>query len=706
MAVDGSITISTKIDTTSIQQGLTKIKGAIGKTSQMLMGLDKSAEAAPQQMGKAYERARAKVEETERALNSLDAKRDAIAASKREALSFMPFSSQGLNEAVERSLATDKEYAKLSAAIDKTEAKLEGYRLKMNEAAQATSGMAATTGKAKEAFKKLSDNIGVTKKNQGGVLSGFKKIKDSTVPLTKSIFSVANMFRLMVLRMAIRSVINAVKAGFQDLAQYSKSFNTTMSSLSSTMLQARNALASAVAPALQALTPIITSVTNAFLTAMNTIGAFSARLFGGSGTFTKAKKVQTDYAKSVAKANKAMDNQVAAFDELNVLAKENEEAGVTSPGDMFEESMIPQETITFADKLKSILISLMEPLKKISFDNLIDAFGRLKKAASPISKSLFDGLLWAYDHIFVPFSKWYIEDVLPRWLTLVSKGLEFVGEAIDILRPAWEWIWDNVLRPIATWTGGMFLDTIDLIMWAFGDLTEWMSSNGERITGILKGVGEIFKFIWEQFIRPYLQITWDFIKAVFENVVLATQNLMDGVLQILNGLIEFLLGVFTGDWERAWEGVKDILKGVWNGIVSIVEGGVNLIIDAINWLIQQLNKIKIDVPNFKIFGELAGTSFGFNFPTMPPVKIPRLATGAVIPPNAEFLAVLGDQKRGTNIEAPLDTIVAAVMTALDKSDLGGGDTMINNILKLDGEVIYQNQQKVARRRGKNLIMGV
>lgn len=156
----------------------------------------------------------------------------------------------------------------------------------------------------------------------------------------------------------------------------------------------------------------------------------------------------------------------------------------------------------------------------------------------------------------------------------------------------------------------------------------------------------------------------------------------------------------------AWDFITAAFKGYVNGWITIIEGFINFFIGAINLLIDGLNKIPISLPDWDILGDLAGLSWGLNISQVPSVKIPRLATGAVIPPNAEFLAVLGDQKRGTNIEAPLDTIVAAVMTALDKSDLGCGDMMINNILKLDGEVIYQNQQKVARRRGKNLIMGV
>nr|DAU71593.1 MAG TPA: chromosome segregation protein [Caudoviricetes sp.] len=84
------------------------------------------------------------------------------------------------------------------------------------------------------------------------------------------------------------------------------------------------------------------------------------------------------------------------------------------------------------------------------------------------------------------------------------------------------------------------------------------------------------------------------------------------------------------------------------------------------------------------------------------MNIPALATGAVIPPNREFMAILGDQKRGTNIEAPLDTIVQAVMLALSRSGYGGGQ-VIENVVNLDGEVIYQNQKRISRNHGTSLM---
>lgn len=139
--------------------------------------------------------------------------------------------------------------------------------------------------------------------------------------------------------------------------------------------------------------------------------------------------------------------------------------------------------------------------------------------------------------------------------------------------------------------------------------------------------------------------------------------LIDGFKTMFGGFADFVGGVFSGDMERAAEGFKNIWRGAFNIIASILNGLLNLIE-------MGLNAIQIDVPDWVPF--IGGRHFGFNV-DMP--KIPYLAQGAVIPPNREFLAVLGDQHTGTNIEAPLETIKQALAEVMAQH--GGGDITIN-----------------------------
>lgn len=180
---------------------------------------------------------------------------------------------------------------------------------------------------------------------------------------------------------------------------------------------------------------------------------------------------------------------------------------------------------------------------------------------------------------------------------------------------------------------------------------DWLD---EKTGGKLHGIIEFMKGLFTEL--------FDSIKTTFLGI-------LDAVKQILSGLVQFISGVFTGDWEKAWNGVKNIFKGIWNGIVSVLEGAVNLIIDGINWMIRQLNKVSFNVPDW--VPAIGGKAFGFNIPNVSRISIPRLAQGAVIPPNREFMAVLGDQKSGYNIEAPEDLIRKIV-----REEAGGSGEML------------------------------
>ena len=180
------------------------------------------------------------------------------------------------------------------------------------------------------------------------------------------------------------------------------------------------------------------------------------------------------------------------------------------------------------------------------------------------------------------------------------------------------------------------------------------------------------------------------------------------------------------DWIKgAWEAVKgfwnkyiapvftlafwlDLAKKCGNGLIAGFEGAINGIIilfeNMLNFVVDGINKISFDIPEW-----LGGGHFGFNLPrlTLGRVSIPRLAQGAVIPPNREFLAVLGDQKHGTNIEAPLQTIVDAFNIALQSNaNYGGGNTEV--ILEIDGRefgrAVVEQGNREARRLGTKVVV--
>ena len=238
-------------------------------------------------------------------------------------------------------------------------------------------------------------------------------------------------------------------------------------------------------------------------------------------------------------------------------------------------------------------------------------------------------------------------------------------------------------------------------------------------------------------------------KFVFENSTLI--SLISGGLLILGILICFVnlplglaliaagaVGLVTVaalnwnaivDWVKgAWDAVKafwdkyiapvftakfwlDLAKTCGNGLIGGFEAAINSIIGMfekmINWIVDGINKISFDVPDW--VPGIGGEKFGFDIPkaTFSRVSIPRLAQGAVIPPNREFLAVLGDQKQGTNIEAPLQTIVDAFNIAIAQNgNVGGGNTEV--VLEIDGRefgrAVVEQGNKENRRIGTRLVI--
>ena len=196
------------------------------------------------------------------------------------------------------------------------------------------------------------------------------------------------------------------------------------------------------------------------------------------------------------------------------------------------------------------------------------------------------------------------------------------------------------------------------------------------VAGIVIEIPQIFASMIEAIVNVFAGI-WNSLKDVFGQ--LGTW--------IYNNVVSPILSFFDSIWEGIKTGVKKTINFVIeiiNGLIGGFEGFVNILVKGINLIIGGLNKISFDIPDWVPL--IGGKKFGFNLPEMKGAsfsRIPKLAQGAVIPPNREFLAVLGDQKHGTNIEAPLQTIVDAFNIALAQNNgYGGGNTEV--ILELDG----------------------
>ena len=142
-------------------------------------------------------------------------------------------------------------------------------------------------------------------------------------------------------------------------------------------------------------------------------------------------------------------------------------------------------------------------------------------------------------------------------------------------------------------------------------------------------------------------------------------------------------------------------------IIDLINTMLRAMTTGINTVIRGVNKMSFTVPDW-VLG-IGGKTFGFNIKEIKEYQIPKLATGAVIPPNREFAAILGDQRHGTNIEAPeglirqivreeLGNVYSPVLNAINNSNLGKKAAIMGDVY-MDGQKVGRLVAKPVFREG-------
>ncbi len=310
------------------------------------------------------------------------------------------------------------------------------------------------------------------------------------------------------------------------------------------------------------------------------------------------------------------------------------------------------------------------------------------------------------------------ESVKAAWKEHGAPIFEGIREAFKNLTERIKNLWEGLLKPV--WQN--FMDTLDWL-WEQHIKPVW-----DKILEFVAVLIENATKIYNQVISPIIKWLQETLYPIIVNVINTIWNVVSDaigfivdiigtIIDACKGVANFLTGVFTHDWQQAFDGLQEISDSFVNAGIALFEGAVNIIIDlingminavvtGINFVIKALNSISFDVPDWVPF--VGGKHFGVNLspltaPQIPKLTIPRLATGAVIPPNREFLAVLGDQKQGMNVEAPLETIKQAFREALAES--GGSGRQMNVVLQVGRrelartvvELSREEQQRVGMR---------
>lgn len=359
----------------------------------------------------------------------------------------------------------------------------------------------------------------------------------------------------------------------------------------------------------------------------SSMGSISADIAGIGDDAGGAADNVSGIGDAAKKTAKDIEKSLAGFDQINKLTEPTDDSsssgsGTDSTSGIGSVDLVPDVSGStanvssaisdMADKVKKAL----EPLKAISFDNLVSSLDNLKRAVQPLTEKLFSGLEWAYYNVLVPLASWYIEDLIPTYINTLADAFELLNTVLDVFNPVFESAWDNFFKPIAEWTGGIVVDVINSIGDAFllvagylkeheTDVKDWtdlyITPFFKTITDFIMELYDLIKNVIG-FVIDLLGPSFDEIVAIISGAISAITKIVTGVLDILKGVIEFLNGIFTGDIDKCMQGIKDIIKGCLEAIWGIIKVIVSLIVNLVKGTVDIVINLLKDI--FTVIGNI------------------------------------------------------------------------------------------------------
>lgn len=331
--------------------------------------------------------------------------------------------------------------------------------------------------------------------------------------------------------------------------------------------------------------------------------------------------------------------------------------------------------------IKSIFSGIWNAIKDI-FSGIWDAIKNLIKNGIDFAKSVIKAGWEAVK--LVTSTVW---KAIKGVLTTIWNGLKtLVSTVFNAIKTAISIVWNAIKTITSTvWSG---IKT---------SISTAISAIKTVITTVVNAIKTAWSTAWNT-IKKVVTTVWNGIKTTISTVINGIKTGISTALNTIKSIWNTIWTVLKTTVTNIFNGIWNTIKGVINSILGGIEGMANGVIKGINVVIGALNKLHFDIPDW--VPVLGGKSFGFDIPELKQVSIPRLATGAVIPANKEFLAVLGDQKHGTNIEAPLDTIKQAVREELEPfiGQNSSGNIELHLTVECEGYKLLQLIQKLDREQ--------
>lgn len=686
MAADGSIVIETDIKTEKLRNKLAKLNNDIErqnlKVSQLTQkyntllegGNKDELESKLVALNNTFEKQSRNVETLERKYEELWRSGDTDAADSIKIK---------LEKAQIEAEKTLKKIEEIENAIKNGESseEIESARLELIQAQNALSRMETDAAATRNELSQATGGVSAMRAAADRAKESFGSIEKRIKTIAKKVF----IFTL------ISSALRKLKSYLGDVLEKNEDFQASLATL-------KGALLTAAQPILDVLIPALKALVNILALAASYLARFMSFISGKSIKSTsKAAKATYEQAKATeALGSAAADaqKQMSGLDEMNTWQSSSSSGGSSSDtGDV---------DFGFADEvggkmgwLEGIISAALFAVGAIllfSGASIPLGLGLMIVGAMGVAAAVKENwglikekLQGEFGKIFAVISAALIVIgvilvcagvTLPLGIALIAAGA--VGLATVVVLNA-EKIWNAIQEPIAKileLIGGSLIVLGVILVFTGVGLPMGL---GLILAGLASiGAADSVREADWNYLKNKIKETWESIKAWFkENVapIFTAKNGRQFVIAFANGIIA-------------------VFEAMINGIIAMFE-------KMLNWIITGINKIRIDVPDW--VPAIGGKRIGFNLDKVNfgRVEIPRLAQGAVIPANREFLAVLGDQKTGRNLEAPEELIRQIVR----EESGGGGNITYEFVAQLDGRTIFKevvDQAKLSRRMtGKN-----
>lgn len=722
---DGKIIFETKIDNSGIEKGLRLIREQFQREFGYVSDESKS-------IGQKFEAAFSKIDVTKPVAN---------AAAKVKNLE------QHLAEVTEKFTAVkvreddDKAGEQLMRKRVSIYNQLETAREKLAiEVASAAQKQAAAEEKAAQKATKAAE-----KEAEAKAKASEKQFRDMTKP--------ARRFNSRLREIVSGALVfNVISAGLRSVTSYFGSALQANNQFSSSLSQLKGSLMTAFQPVYESALPALLTLMNWLNTAIQVVGRFFAALSGKSYSQmqknAQAMSNQAGAISGVGDAAEEASKQLMGFDEINKLSAQTVSSGSSGGGGgisapTFDDVEIPSEWETaiesFAMRVKDIFFEWENLTPEIIAEKLITALGMITggligfalggPAGTLIGMTIGAGLGVVLSNIIFNGDGTLSSD---EFLAALVAGLSIIGGAaigfaiggpggaligatiglgltFAILESTFDDVeknYNGLAEKIVEWSdqaartteSGFIIPTHDDMLWLRDKIKEYFSGASDDIIS--------------SFDRAARTTETGFVIPTQEEMAATAEWISQKFGEAKESVIDAWQSMKTWFAQNVTDPIAEKFREMRNNIARFVNGAIQGSVEGINSIASAINQMSFTVPEW--VPGIGGSKLGFNvgYITSYP-QIPYLAQGAVIPPNAPFMAVLGDQTSGRNIEAPESAIYEQARKAVNDV-LGGGDirrviALLEIIAEKDttinmdgvkvGEIVSRRQRNANRARG-------